>query len=195
MIEPGEFHGKVALVTGAGRGLGRSIAVAFSESGAKVIANDITPINLDLTLQEIHESGGQAWDVIADISKSMPVQVMLDQIVDQFGRIDFVCNHASVQPQKPLMGFDEWDWRRAIDINITGAFLLTQLASKIMIQQGGGTIIHIARNQPFETSKAKTVGLTSQMGLIGFTGAAAQELSPYNIRLHTICPWDSNEGK
>lgn len=189
MVDQGLIAGKVALITGAGRGIGRSVAAALAARGAIIAANDITPVNLDITLKHIQERGGQVRDYIADISKSIPVQTMLDQILGDFGRIDILVNHAFVHPQASLVDFDDWHWRRAIDVNLNGAFLLTQLVGKTMIGQGGGVIVHVAGKSTMEYGEGQTAFTASMAGLIALTRSAAQEFAEYQVRVHAVCPW------
>jgi NAD(P)-dependent dehydrogenase (short-subunit alcohol dehydrogenase family) len=185
----GEFEEKVVLITGAGRGIGRAIARAFAEQGALVAANDISPVNLDETIRIIHESDGQAKDYVFDIAKKMPVQTMIEAIRDEWGRIDVLINNAGVEPHASLLELDEWDWRRTLDVNLTGAFLTLQSAGRVMRDQGGGVIVNIAsiagRAQGL---KDRAAYVASKMGLIGLTREAARELAAYNVRVNAVCP-------
>ena len=119
----GDLAGKVVLVTGAGRGIGRELAEGFAAQGVTIAANDLTPINLDETVSHIRTGGGTAQAYVADIASKLAVQTMLNEILDVYGRIDVLINAASVEPGEALLEIDEWDWRRAIDLNLTGPFL------------------------------------------------------------------------
>ncbi|MBM3153447.1 MAG: SDR family NAD(P)-dependent oxidoreductase, partial [Chloroflexi bacterium] len=112
---------KVALVTGAGRGTGRTIAQALSERGAALAVNDITPINLDETVVNIRASGGQVRSYVSDIAKKMPVQGLVRSALEDFGRLDILVNCAEVKPRKTVLEMDDWDWQRTLDVNLTGA--------------------------------------------------------------------------
>jgi 3-oxoacyl-[acyl-carrier protein] reductase len=192
MEEQADFAGKVVLVTGAGRGLGRAIAGAFASRGAGVAANDISPVNLDLTLQQIRAAGGSIRDYVFDMAKQMPVQNMIDQVLADWGRIDILVNNAAVRPQFPLLEFDAWDWQRTLEVNLNGAFYATQLAGKTMRQQGGGAIVNIAATLSAGQSLAgQSAFYASKLGLVGLTRAAAEELAAYQIRVNAVCPGEA----
>jgi len=184
-----ELRDKVVLITGAGRGVGRKLAMAFAYKGAIVAANDLTPINLDVTIELIKADGGRVKEYIFDVAKQMPVQSMVDHVLTDWGRIDVLVNNAGVQPCVPLLDMDEWDWRRTIDVNLNGSFFTTQQVGRAMRQQGGGVMINIA---PLMGRKKLTEDCvaykTSMMGLIGLTKEAALELGKYKISLNAVCP-------
>jgi NAD(P)-dependent dehydrogenase (short-subunit alcohol dehydrogenase family) len=175
-----DLTNQVVLVTGAGRGVGRTIAEAFAAQGAIVAANDITPVNLDQTIENIAAAGWRAKDYIADISKKMPVQALLNEILDDWGRLDILVNNANVNPRGELLELGEWDWRRTIDVNLTGPFLTSQSAGRVMKAAGGGTMINIICHQGHAAYNA------SVMGLFGLTLAAAQQFAAHNIRVYAL---------
>lgn len=176
------LNGKVVLVTGAGKGSGRAVAEAFARAGARVAANDITPINLDETVARIQAAGGEVKPYVIDVAKKLPVQGLLNQVLDDFGRLDVLVHCAEVEPRKVLIEMDEWDWVRTLDVNLTGAFLLVQSAARIMKAQGGGTIILAgdrARDDLHHGAYA-----VSKAGLAAFAERAAGELRESGITIH-----------
>ena len=180
-----ELEGKVVLITGAGKGSGRTLAKALAEKGAVIAANDISPINVEEAVDEITAQGGQAKAYIEDVAKKLGAQNLIKQVEDEFGKIDILINHASVQPRVPLLDMDEWDWHRVLDVNLTGTFLMTQSVGRVMRSQGSGVIINLmtADQGPAENEAAF---VTTMHGLIGFTRQAVQELNPYGIRVHMV---------
>ncbi len=182
-----EFADKVVLITGAGRGLGRELALAFSALGASVAANDVNPISLDETIELIHNAGGNATPYVFDIAKRMPIEALVAQVLDHYGRIDILINHACVEPDISLLDMDEWEFHRTLDVNLGGPFFTVQQVGRIMRQQGAGSIVNLISlvgGQDFQ--KGHAAHLTSQVGLIGLTQAAASELSAFNIRVNAV---------
>ena len=187
----GNFETKVILVTGAGKGTGRRVAEAFAGQDALVAANDISPVNLDETVAHILAAGGQAKAYVEDIAKKMPVQTLLNAVLDDFGRIDILVNCAEVEPQKSVLEMDEWDWQRTLDVNLNGAFLLTQSAGRIMKEKGGGVIVHVGE-RPKGTEK-RAAYFTSKAGLAALAALAAYELSEAGIRVYHVQPQETGD--
>lgn len=176
---------KVVLITGAGKGSGRLLAQAFAERGAFVAANDISPVNVEAVVDQILARGGRARAYVDDIAKKVAVQNILNQVEDDFGRIDIVIYHAAVEPDVSLLDMDEWDWHRTLDVNLTGAFLMTQSAGRVMRAQGAGAIVHLISESIPEASH-KAAFIASMKGLEAFAGQAARELRPYGIRVFVV---------
>jgi len=180
-----ELTGRVVLITGAGKGAGRLLAQALAERGATVAANDISPINVEQVVDEINAQGGQARAYIEDVAKKLGAQYIINQVEEDFGRIDILINHASVEPHVPLLEIDEWDWHRVLDVNLTGAFLMTQSAGRLMRAQGRGMIINLIAAGKSESETGAAFAATMS-GLEGFSRQAAFELSPYGIAVHAM---------
>lgn len=182
-----EFLDKVVLITGAGRGLGGSVAEAFAARGAIVAANDLTPINLDVTLERIRSAGGRAKDYVFDVSKKIVTQTMVDLVLSDWGRIDILVNHTTVCPRLALLTMDEWDWQRTLDFNLTGPFLTIQRVGQVMRYQGGGAIVNLTAALPDSQDwNGLAAFVASQAGLVGLTRQAARELAGDHIRVNAI---------
>jgi 3-oxoacyl-[acyl-carrier protein] reductase len=184
-----DYDGSVVLVTGAGRGIGRAIALAFAEEGARVAANDLTPVNLDETIHLIENAGGQALPFYADVSRKMDVATMIEAVRGQFKRIDILVNNAGVEPHARLLELDEWDWDRTLAVNLKGPFLTMQAVGRSMAEQGGGVIVNVASIAGRAYGlKDRSAYVASKSGLIGLTREAARELAAYGIRVNAVCP-------
>jgi len=191
-MEKQKFKEKVVLITGAGKGAGRRLTTAFADLGASVAANDISPVNVEELVQEINASGGNARAYIDDVAKKVGVQALVKQVEDDFGRIDILVNHAAVEPRSALLDMDEWDWHRTLDVNLTGAFLVTQSVGRMMRAQGGGVIVNLIAADAGVTeagrdeSPLRAAFLASMAGLDAFSQQAARELAPYGVRVHAV---------
>lgn len=190
-----QFAGKVVLVTGAGRGLGRASALAFARQGATLAVNDLTPINLDETVSQICALGTEVKDYVFDLARKMPAEELVSEVLEDWGRLDVLINHATVHPHMDLLEMDEWDFRRTMDVNLSAAFFMTQLAGRAMRSQAGGVIINIGADIGAVIGQQESIAFwVSKMGLIGLTVAAAKELAPYNIRVNAVIPGASGHG-
>lgn len=184
-----DFEDKVVLVTGAGRGIGRAAALAFAAQGAIVAANDISPMGVEATVDQIVQSGGRAKAYVFDVAKRMPVQAMIDEILTDYERLDIVINNAAVAPRASILDMDEWDWHRVVDVNLGGPFFTMQHAGRAMRQQGSGVIINIADSAGRTGGIAgRSAYLASKAGLIGLSREAAREFAAYGIRVNALCP-------
>ncbi len=171
---------KTALITGASRAPGPDLARTLAARGWRVALNDLNPFVLDQLVQEITQAGGLAHAHFADIAQKLALQTILNDLEDAWGPMDVLINNTRVMPTMPLLDMDEWDWRRVLDVNLTGAFLLTQVVGRIMRAQGGGTIIHLL--QPDEGAGHAAYAAT-QAGLEGMVRVAERELGEVGVRV------------
>jgi len=177
---------KVVLITGAGKGAGRALALAFAERGAIVAANDISPVNVELVVAEIESRGGKAKAYIEDVAKKVGAQYLVNSVEDDFGGIDILVNHAAVEPHTSLLDMDEWDWHRTLDVNLTGAFLMIQSTGRMMKEKGKGEILNIVTGSGRGGDKDAAAYLSSMAGLAALSNQAGRELSPHGIRVYAI---------
>ena len=180
------LSGKIALVTGAGRGIGRAIAAGLARAGATVAVNDINPDSCERVAAELAPASAAFH---ADVSNKHAVQAMIDGVLERWGRLDILVNNAGVEPHASLLTLDEWDWRRTIDVNLTGPFLCTQSAARVMKDTGGGVIVNIASIAGRAGGlRDRSAYVASKTGLIGLTKECARELAAYHIRVNAVCP-------
>ncbi|MHB0967958.1 MAG: SDR family NAD(P)-dependent oxidoreductase [Bellilinea sp.] len=183
MIDERPLREKVILIVGAGRPLGRVLALGFARAGAKLALHDLSPIHLDETTAQVQALGAECRSYTGDIGKGLPCRALISDVLDDWRRLDVLvtCLHAS--PPAGILELDEWDWTRTLELNLTGPFLLAQAAAPVMIQQGGGTIIFVQAGAPVNPSPALTA---SQAGLTGLAQAASVDLLPYNIKGYAV---------
>jgi 3-oxoacyl-[acyl-carrier protein] reductase len=184
------LEGKAAIVTGASRGIGRSIALRYAEEGARVVVNYRNRTSeADAVVQEIRAAGGEAVAIAADVSSSADVQRLVDETMARYGRIDVLVNDAGVMVAKGLFETTEDDWDQTIDINLKGAYLCSKAVAPIMISQEGGTIINMSSNSGLYHPSAMrfTEYVVSKAGLNGLTKAMALALGPH-VTVNAICP-------
>lgn len=188
------FAGKAAIVTGATAGVGKAIVQAFATAGASVAINDLNPDRIASLTNDLTTQGLQAVGIHADISNRFQAAALIEQARDAFGPVHFLVNAAGVFKAEPIRKIDEWDWRRQIEVNLTGTFFCMQLMSRVMADEGGGVIINIASTAGHPNPIAQGAGyVASKAGIIGMTKQAAHELAPYNVRINAVCPGNINE--
>jgi NAD(P)-dependent dehydrogenase (short-subunit alcohol dehydrogenase family) len=180
---------RVALVTGAGRGIGKGIALELARAGCRVAVNYVTePEKALATVDEIRQLGAEALAVEADVSAAPAVSAMVEQVVRDLGGLDILVNNAGTQTWKPLLDVTEAEWDLVINTNLKGCFLCTQAAARHMKDHGGGSIINIgsgSNKAPFPNLVAYTA---SRGGIEMFTKVAAVELGPLGIRVNCVAP-------
>ena len=185
------LEGKVAIITGAGSGIGRGIALAFAKEGAKVVVNDVHGDNAKTVAKEIKAQGKEALDIEADVSRNDQVEKMVRKTLDAFGRIDVLVNNAGVGGEHvgpPLSNLTEEDWDITYEVNLKSLFLTCKAVMPHMIEQKSGKIINISSiagktGTPFIPHYS-----ASKAGAISFTQSLARELAPHRINVNAICP-------
>ena len=202
------MHGKVAIVTGASRGIGKAIAIGFAKQGAKVVVaarsteapHERLPGTIGETVAEIEKSGGKAVAVRCDVTDEASVDAMVKQTLDSYGRIDVLVNNAAIDFPAPCVEMPLKRWDIVLRVNLTGAFLCSKAVIPAMRKQGGGSIVNITSNAGVERGSG-TVGYSaiyavSKAGLDRLTWALAAEEGVNNIAVNALKPWGvvSTEG-
>ena len=180
---------KVALITGAGRGIGRAIALKFSDEGAKVIVNDMEIARARNAAESLKKLGRQALATKADVRSKPEVSQMFEQIEREFGHVDILVNNAGVRRDVIFSEMSEKDWDFVLSVQLKGSFNCARAAQKFMMNQAYGKVINISSPTPASLTKKGQVNFsTANAGLIGFTRALAVELGQYNINVNCIAP-------
>jgi len=184
------LQGKVALITGASRGIGRSIAQLFAKEGAKVVINYHKSKKEALSLaKELQKQNNKVLLIKANVSKSDEVKNMVKKTVDEFGQLDILVNNAGILIPTTLLNSTEEMWDKIIDINLKGAYLCSKEVGPIMLNQKKGKIINIASISGLgeRTAVSNTPYVVSKAGMIGLTRSLAVNLGPY-VNVNAICP-------
>jgi len=186
-----DLKNKVAIVTGARRGMGKADALAFAKNGAKVVVSDISQEECQQVVDEIERGGGEALAVKCDVSNEKEIEEMVKKTIKKFGRVDILVNNAGICQFKPFLEMTEEEWDRTIDINLKGYFLCARVCAKEMVKQKSGVIVNIASIVMGQIGKGMA-GLAhysaAKGGIAALTKTLALELAPHNIRVNTIAP-------
>lgn len=175
-----QFEGKSVIVTGAGRGIGRRLALDFAARGARVAVNySAAATGAEETVEEIRATGGAAIAVRADVTDAAAVNAMTASVLKAFGGIDILVNNAGINIDKPLLDLNEGDWDRVVAVNLKGPFLCTQAAGRAMVAAGRGCIVNISAVTAVDARKNAANYCSSKAGLNMLTKCAALELAPH----------------
>ena len=182
------MEGKCAFVTGAGRGIGKGIALAFARQGCDVAVAARTEAEIKCTAGEVAALGRRAAAVRCDVADAADVRKAVDEALSALGKIDILVNNAGYACFKPFIELDASEWQRTLDVNLTGAFNCIKAVLPSMIARGGGRIINISSVAGLKPIVDQSAYCASKLGLNGLTYVLAMELRPYGIAVHSICP-------
>ncbi len=183
------FDGKVALVTGAGRGMGRATAVRFAREGARIVVAEVNPGYGEEVVEEIRSSGGTAIAVAADVSQPAEVRRLFAEAARQLGAVDIVVNNAGIGIARALVDYTEEDWDRQMGVNAKGVFFCCQEAARLMIPRRQGKIVNFASTSAFVSSSKSEVAYDASKGAVRqMTVSIAAELAPYGINVNAVAP-------
>ncbi len=179
---------QIAVVTGAGRGIGRAIALAFAAEGADVACVSRTAENAEKIAAEIRAAGRQSWGYAVDVADAAAVEAAAGKILADAGRVDILVNNAGVTRDGLLMRMSEADWDTVLDTNLKGAFLFTQALSRAFLKQRSGRIINVASVIGLMGNAGQANYGASKAGLIGFTKSVAKEFASRGITVNALAP-------
>ncbi len=192
---------KVAIVTGAGRGIGAAVAQALAKAGARVAVNDINPDRAERTAAAIREAGGMAVGIMADVSNKFQCSHLIDSARREWGRLDILVNNAAIRPSSSILKTDEYEWQRVLDVNLKSVFLMSQLCGRVMAEEnqnrGGGVIVNISSTAGAVTPlPLHGAYCAARAGIVGFARECAREFAAYGIRVNTLLPGEMvGEGR
>ncbi len=188
MLPSFRLDGKTALITGADKGIGRAIAMAYAEAGADIFIASLTLDSQDEIRKEVETFGRKVEFFQADLSQAKSIEDTVEACVEKMGRIDILVNNAGMISRAPLLEGKLEDWRKVIDINLNTVYYMSRLASVYMNKQGSGKIVNIASLLSFQGGKFVPSYTASKHGVAGLTKAFANELAASNIQTNAIAP-------
>ena len=180
--------GKIAVVTGASRGIGRSISLALSAAGATIVAMDMDQAATEAIVAELKAAGGKALAVVGNVTVTADAEKMIAAAVTEFGRVDILVNNAGITRDGIFLRMKDEDWDAVLGVNLKGAFLCSRAAAKVMAKQRSGRIINIASIVGQMGNAGQANYCASKAGLIGLTKSNARELAKRNVTVNAVAP-------
>lgn len=184
----GRLENRIAIVTGAGQGIGRAIALGMAREGAGLVIADLDEANAGAIKREIERVGGKASALYTDISNEGSVRGMIDHTLNEHGRVDILVNNAGIFPTSSVEEMAEEEWDRVIGTNLIGTFLCSRAVVPHLLTQRSGRIISLTSGRAFQGARHGAHYAASKAGIFAFSKSLALELAPYGITVNVICP-------
>jgi 3-oxoacyl-[acyl-carrier protein] reductase len=189
MVMSGELEGKVAIVTGAGRNIGRAVALTLADGGASVLVNArANGAEAEAVVRDIETAGGRASVHLGDVADPKAMQAMADAAIKAFGRIDILVNNAALRRERSFAEMDYAEWREILDVTLDGTFHCTKACLSALRQSGQGTIVNIGGLSAHSGSRNRAHVVTAKAGIVGLTRALANDLAADGITVNCVVP-------
>jgi 3-oxoacyl-[acyl-carrier protein] reductase len=186
------FADQVVIVTGGGGEIGRATALRFAREGAVVVVADVSAEEAEKVTAEINAEVKNdlrvAWSYALDVARRADVEAMVGKVVERHGRIDVLCNIAGIAPYEPILEATDTNWRRTLDVNLTGVFLCSQAVARVMVGQQRGAIVNMASTNGIVGEFGLSGYNASKFGVVGLTMTMAIELAPHGVRVNAAAP-------
>lgn len=180
---------QVAIVTGAGRNIGEAIAKLFAQEGAKIAVVDMDAGRGANVAEAIRSAGGEAISLVADVSSSADVAAMVAKVVEAFGGVDILVNNVAITDKASILDISEEEWRKVLDVTLTGPFLVTQAVARQMVEQGrGGKVVNVGSTSGYAGRPRAIAYQAAKGGLANVTKSMAVQLAPHKIRVNQFSP-------
>lgn len=184
-----DFSGRTAIVTGAGQGMGRAVAVALAARGANVVVNDVDLAKAEKTANELRAAGAKAMAIQADVISALAVRRMVEQALERFGSVQILVNNAGILRPTKVINIDEAEWDLVVNVNLKGTFLCSQAVLPSMLEKRWGRIVNFSSTAGKNVSTIGGAHYTAaKAGILGFTRHLAKEVAAFGITVNSVCP-------
>jgi NAD(P)-dependent dehydrogenase (short-subunit alcohol dehydrogenase family) len=188
-VDKFRLDGKIAVITGASRGIGKEIALGFAEQGARLVIASRKQESVDVAAEEIRRRGAECTALVCHMGNPDQIRSLFERTVQTYGTVDVLVNNAAINPFfGPVLQADEGIWDKTVGVNLKGCFLASQTAARIMVDKGGGAIVNIASVAAHSPPPGQGIYAITKAGLVAMTKSFAKELALSGVRVNAVCP-------